>query len=82
MNDILSSMFGNNHPFFGNNMQRTFFQQGPNFFSFSTNMVPEHQKYNISQDIYNQIISQYGRYNGSRKDTKIEINLKDTKFKK
>lgn len=80
MNDILSSMFGNNHPFFGNNVQRTFFQQGPNFFSFSTNMVPEHQKYNISQDIYNQIISQYGRYNGSIKDTKIEINLKFSNF--
>jgi len=81
MNDILGSMFGNNHPFFKNQMHRTFFQQGPNhFFSFSTNMVPEHQKYNISQGVYNQIMNQYGHYNGSRKDTKIEINLKFSNF--
>jgi curved DNA-binding protein CbpA len=83
MNDILGAMFGNNHPFYsgGGNVRRTFFQSGPNqFFSFTSNVINEHHKYNLPKNVYDNIISNYGHCKGQSGDTKIIINLKFSNF--
>jgi DnaJ-class molecular chaperone len=75
VNDLLNSVFSND----SFNIHQQFFSNGQTHVFNFTNTIPEWSKYNITESLYKEIISNYGRPN-KIENTVVKIILKFSNF--